>query len=200
MEQSTVPVAEARVQAIVDHLGVLKAELARAQANYKKHADRHRMAAPAFQVGDKVWLLARNLKTTRPTKKLDYRRAGPYAITEQVATTAYRVELPAASGVHNVFHVSLLEPYHPSTIPGRTVEPPPPLELVPGEPEYEVEAVLDSRFVRRRLLYLVAWKGYTLADATWEPATDLENSAELVAEFHAKYPAKPKKNLKRRMV
>jgi transposase InsO family protein len=191
--QSIVPVAEARVQSIVDNLAMLKAELARAQAAYKKFADRHRSAHPEFKVGDKVWLMAKNVKTTRPSKKLDFKRLGPYAIAEQVSPLAFRLDLPAASGLHDVFHVALLEVYHPSTIPGRVPETAPPLELIPGVPEYEVEVVLDSRLVRRRLEYLVAWKTYPLGEASWEPAANLEGAAELVEEFHTKHPNKPKK-------
>src|ERR1035438_7430385 len=42
--------------------------------------------------------------------------------------------------VHDVFHVSLLEPYIPNTLPGQLEEPPPP-DIVDGEPEYEVEEI-----------------------------------------------------------
>jgi hypothetical protein len=44
--------------------------------------------------------------------------------------------------VHLVLHVSLLEPYHVSTIPGR-IHDPPPLIHNDGEHEYEVEYMLD---------------------------------------------------------
>jgi hypothetical protein len=44
--------------------------------------------------------------------------------------------------IHPMFHVSLLEPYHTSTIPRKTHEPPPPI-VVNGEQEYEVEEILD---------------------------------------------------------
>jgi hypothetical protein len=39
--------------------------------------------------------------------------------------------------IHPVFHVSLLEPYHAFTIPGKTHEPFPPI-IIHGEKEYEV--------------------------------------------------------------
>jgi len=43
------------------------------------------------------------------------------------------------------------------------------------------------------LLYLVQWLGYkgTLDKYSWMPATDLENAAELVSEFHSLYLGKP---------
>jgi hypothetical protein len=45
--------------------------------------------------------------------------------------------------IHFMFHVSLLQPYHTSTILGRIHDPPPPIK-VDGEHEYEVEDILDS--------------------------------------------------------
>lgn len=42
--------------------------------------------------------------------------------------------------IHNVFHVSLLEPYRRNG----QVQPPPP-DVINGELEYEVEAVLAHR-------------------------------------------------------
>jgi hypothetical protein len=39
----------------------------------KEFADVRRKKEPELKVGDKVWLDMRNIKTTRPTKKLDHR-------------------------------------------------------------------------------------------------------------------------------
>ena len=53
------------------------------------------------------------------------------------------------SGV-SVFHVSLLEPYKPSIIPGRIQEPPP-LVAINDENEWEIEEILDSAVRRHKL-------------------------------------------------
>ena len=45
--------------------------------------------------------------------------------------------------IHDVFHVSLLKPYHRDGC----VEPPPPPELVDDEPEWEVNCMMEHRFV-----------------------------------------------------
>ena len=92
--------------------------------------------------------------------------------------------------VHDVFHVSLLEPYFPNTIPGRSEEPPPPI-IVDGEVEYEVDEVLDSKFICKKLHYLVSWKGYDVSERTWEPAGNFSNQEVAMCEFHARYPHKP---------
>ena len=98
--------------------------------------------------------------------------------------------------VHPVFHVSQLEVCTLNTIPNQDQPPPPPVE-VDGEPEYEIEEILDSKIDRRRrhcqLLYLVSWLGYEGTDdeTSWLLATELGHATELVEDFHRKYPDKP---------
>ena len=44
--------------------------------------------------------------------KLSLRYIGPFEILERVCTVAYRLALPSSiSGVHKVFHVSMLRKY-----------------------------------------------------------------------------------------
>ena len=46
--------------------------------------------------------------------KLSPRFIGPFKILERVGTVAYRLALPSSmSGVHEVFHVSMLRKYTP---------------------------------------------------------------------------------------
>ena len=161
----------------------MKTKLLEAQERQKRNADKSRKQHPPIRVGDKVWLLRRNLKTHRPSDKLDYRRLGPFSIIKQINEVAYRLELPPSMKIHPVFHVSLLEPYKHSTIPGRLQAPPPPIE-VDGAEEFEVSDILDSRINRGKLEYLVHWQDYEVHERTWEPAANLENASEMIAEFH----------------
>ena len=119
--------------AVEDHLHrlqevhlALSHHLHTAQATHKKAADRHCLDSspkePKFQIGDRVWLLRRNVKTTRPCDKLDYQRLGPFI---NVYDVAFRLDLPPHMHLHLVFHVSLLEPYIGSSIPDRVVLSPP---------------------------------------------------------------------------
>ena len=124
----------------------LSTHLRRAQHTQKNYADLHRLPS-SFAIGDRVWLLRRHIKTTRPCDKLDYRRLGPFRISGKVNDVTFRLDLPPHLRIHPVFHSSLLEPYKANTIPDRVTPPPPPLELDAG-PEYEVVVVLDSKFVR----------------------------------------------------
>jgi hypothetical protein len=65
-----------------------------------------------------------------------------------------------------MFHVSLLEPYHASTIPRRIHDPPSPIEIN-VEHEYEIVDILNSRISNRQLQYLDHWHGYDVNERTW---------------------------------
>jgi hypothetical protein len=91
--------------------------------------------------------------------------------------------------IHQVFHVSLLEPYKESTIPRRLPAPPPPIEIN-REEEFEVSKIIDSRINRRRLKYLVHWQGYDISEQTWEPIANLANAPKMINKFHRQYPTK----------
>ena len=87
------------------------------------------------------------MKTTRPCDKLDYQRLGPFVIVDQVNDVAFRLDLPSHMHIHPVFHVSLLEPWTSSSIPGWVIPPPPPIELA--------KAILESKIMRNKLYNLV---------------------------------------------
>ncbi len=75
---------------------------------------------------------------------------------------AYQLDLPKAlQNIHDVFHVSLLEPYH--TVEGHA-PPTPPLIEVDAEDQAKIEEVLDSRMHYGKLQYLVKWLGYLVLD------------------------------------
>ena len=42
-------------------------------------------------VGDRVWPLTRNIRTQRPSKKLDHRKIGPYPVEAVIGSQAYAI-------------------------------------------------------------------------------------------------------------
>ena len=133
------------------------------------------------------------MKTTRLSDKLDFKRLGRFRISKKISSHAYRLELPKSMGIHPVFHVSLLEPCSSDPLPGQ-VQPPPPPTIIDNEPEWEVDEIVDSRFIgrtRKAIKYLVRWVGYG-EELTWEPSELLSNAPTAIKEFHEKYPDKPR--------
>ncbi|SOV05179.1 uncharacterized protein UDID_17861 [Ustilago sp. UG-2017a] len=104
----------------------VRGELVKANSQLAEQFDKHQLPAPQFRPGDRVWLSAVNIRSLRPTKKLNYRRLGPFSVSEIISSHAYRLQLPPSMKIHNVFHVDRLEPYVANTIPNRVQPPPPP--------------------------------------------------------------------------
>jgi len=165
--------------------------LAQAQKKYKLYADKKRQDTPTLKVGQRVWLLRRHIHTNWPKSKLDHKRLGPFVISKVVSSVAFELNLPPSMKIHNVFHVSLLEPAVENTFPTRHVPPPPPITLSDDQVEYEVEEILDSRIFKKHGQYLVHWKGYPIEERSWEPFENLSNCPELLRNFHQQYPTKP---------
>jgi len=177
-----------------DTLEEAKSALTKAKDDMARYYNQRRTPAPAYAPGDKVYLDASDIHTTRPSKKLSHRRLGPFPVERRIGTNAYRLTLPLSmKRLHPVFNVIKLTPAPLDPIPGRQVPPPPPPELVDGEEEYIVEEILDSRMFRRRLQYLVKWEGYGVEGNSWEYSENVENAPEKVAEFHAQNPAAPRR-------
>jgi hypothetical protein len=57
---------------------------------------------------------------------------------------AYQLRLPMSWGIHDVFHASLLSPYHETNAHGPNFSRPPP-DLIDGQEEYEVECIISHR-------------------------------------------------------
>ena len=86
--------------------------------------------------------------TTCPCPKLDYTKLVPLSISEYINPVAYRLDLPPHYHIHDVFHVSLWEVYHPLVLPRRQPARPRPIKLESGN-VYEVEEILGSKRLHR---------------------------------------------------
>jgi len=131
---------------------ILQAEITEAQLRHKKYYDVGRKPDPNLQSGDMVSLLPRNIRTTRLCKKLDYKKIGAFKILAKIGESAYKLDLPPSMRIHNTFNISLLELYHDDKFPSHRTQPPPPI-ILEGEPEYELEKIIDSRLHYRKLQY-----------------------------------------------
>jgi len=137
-----------------------------------------------YKLGDQVWLEATHLHLPHQKSKLVPKRMGPFWINKVISPVAYWLALPAAWRIHDVFHASLLSPYHETQAHGPNFSRPPP-DLIDGEEEYEVERIVAHRYHgrNRSLQYLIKWKGYPEVDNTWEPAEQI-HAPDLLKTYH----------------
>ena len=163
-----------------------QAALRQAAEDMARFHDAHRGKEIVFKVGEKVWLDSRNIKTTRPTKKLDDKWFGPFPITEVISNSAYKLKLtPPFSKVHPVFNITMLRRFEPDQIKERPkpAQPDPVIDEE-GEEVYEVERILDRRERRGRSEYLVSWKEFGLEHNSWEPERNLKGAQRLISQFN----------------
>jgi hypothetical protein len=70
-----------------------KTELEKTSDQMKKYADKTRAELPRNNQGDLVMFSGKNIKTRRPSRKLDHKLYGPFEILELISLTAIRLRL-----------------------------------------------------------------------------------------------------------
>ena len=144
-----------------------------AQSRQKSYADVRRRPLE-FEVGDHVSLKVipkRGVVRFGKRGKLLPRFIGPFEILERIGTVAYRLALsPSMSGVHEVFHVSMLrkntsDPAHMVDWGQIEVD-------TDGTFEEGPVCIVDSRdkVLRRKTVRIVRvlWRYYGVEEYTWE--------------------------------
>ena len=144
-----------------------------------------------FEVRSEVWISTRHFRTTRPSKKLDYKRTGLYTVSTIINKNTYKLDLPKTMRNDNVFHVTQLDHYTPPVVGQPSSEPHP--AIVDDSDACEVELILASTQRYCKLHYLVQWAGYRHIRTSGEPFENLENACELIDEFHRDQPNKPQR-------
>ena len=100
-----------------EKVSLIRQRLLTTQSRQKSYADVRRRPLE-FEVGDHVSLKVipkRGVVRFGKRGKLSSRFIGPFEILEGIGTVAYRLALPPGmSGVHEVFHVSMLRKYTPN--------------------------------------------------------------------------------------
>lgn len=161
--------AQLQAELIINLHQEMRAQLKFIRKRIKKYADQNRITGPILQKGDMVYLLQHsqghklpNIKTNRPSNKLDIRKIGPYEILKQIGQVNYKLALPDTMNLRNpVFYISQLEKAQVDKNTGRPI-----LDKIivkDKEEEYKIENMLAVRqnYKENRIEYLIKWKGYS---------------------------------------
>ena len=114
------------------------------------YTNKKRLEGPWLKKRNKVYLLQQNIKTTRPSNKLDYKRLGLFVIKQAIKPVNYKLKLPEHMQIHPVFHISLLEP-----VPTNAKIIAPELLTQEDNQEYKVEQVIDYKDTNDGRQYLI---------------------------------------------
>ena len=141
------PAVEEFFENIRSNICFAQEQLKEAQDVQKAYADKKRRDV-SYKVRDKVMLptgyFAKDNNLTRPNAALRQCYMGPYTIKKVISPVVYELEFPAGVRAHPVIHVSKLLRYYDPDKVGRHKTEPPPVEIIDGEEEREVEEILDE--------------------------------------------------------
>ena len=116
--------------------------------------------------------------------KLVQRWIGPFEVTECINLKTYRLQMDDRYPGANVFNSEHLRKYVNSldVFGARTILPD--TRSSPRSEEYEIEKIVAHRIgARRRIQYLIRWKGTTPMQDMWQSERDLHNAAELLCNY-----------------
>jgi hypothetical protein len=166
--RSPIARGEAFVTKLKEATEMAQALIASAQDSQEQYANKHRQPHEQLRIGDKVWLKLRNIKTDRPSKKLDWVNA-KYEVIE--LTGSHTVRLNTPPGIYPLFNVMLLQRSTEDPLPSQQRSDHQPPAVIPegnDEDEYTVERIEEHKIFRRgQPKVLVKWVGYI--KPTWEP-------------------------------
>jgi Integrase zinc binding domain/Integrase core domain/Chromo (CHRromatin Organisation MOdifier) domain len=159
---------------------VLKENLIKAQNRMKRFADKKR-SERTFQEGDWVYLKLQpyrqiSIRGKSGTHKLKPKFYGPFEILEKIGAVAYKLNLPAGSLIHPVFHVSQIKKCRGNV---KDVVVNLPVYSPGGKLQIEPLTILDRRLVKRKNMaateILVKWSNLDDEEATWEDYEYIRN-------------------------
>jgi hypothetical protein len=109
--------------------------------------NKSKLKGPRFKKKDLIYFLRKNIKTTRPSNKLDYKKFGPFKVKQNIKDISYKLYLLFTIKIYSIFHISLLELANPDT----PIRPVP--EIYPNlqEEVYTVKKILKIRKYRKTL-------------------------------------------------
>ncbi|QRW19694.1 Retrotransposable element Tf2 protein [Rhizoctonia solani] len=134
-----------------------------------------------FEIGEEVWLDAKNINLKTLSPKLTEQCLGLFKVIKKISNQAYCLELPPTMRIHNVFYVGLLSKVRRDKQCAFKNCPPP--ITVDREEEYKVKGITDAEERNRKWYFRVKWKGYGSKENTREPWENLKNAEKILKNY-----------------
>ena len=130
------------------------------QVLLQEHGNKRRKPATELRLGDKAYVQKRGARKDQPSASLNDKYWGPFPVKRKVGQSSYELELPLQTQIHPVFNSNVLKRAATDPFPGHQLQNKPPPNIIEGQEEYKVEAILDKKVKRNRVQHRVKWKGY----------------------------------------
>jgi len=104
-----------------------------------------------------VWLLYKNFKLRRLSKKLDYIKIGLFKIVEKISEVIYRLDLPVKIKIYLVQYIAMLELAYRDLALLVYKE-----DMYRGQEEdkWPLKRIISYEEVDNKMWYKVLWEGY----------------------------------------
>ena len=143
--------------------------------------NQHRSKEPMLKKRNRVYLLQKNIETTRSSSKLDHIKIKSFRIVRSIKEISFKLKLSEEmSRKHSVFHIFLLK-----LVPAEVPELMKILNnyLIEQEEWYEVQRILKHKKINSQQYYLVKWKKYSDSENTWELTENLDRCACIIENY-----------------
>ena len=146
------------------------------------HANKHRFEDSNLKKRNKVYVLRKNIATSRSSKKLDQIKIESFEIVKNIRNINYELKLLDQMKIHLVFHKSLLEfaSAKVSILTKLSND-----YIMNQKDRYQVQKILkeSENFKDERRRYLVKWKDYDKFENTWELRSNLDNCQNVMIAY-----------------
>jgi len=132
----------------------------------KRKVNEKQGKAIEYKKGGLMWVDGLHINSDQPTKKLAFKRAGPFPVIKKVGSSVYELKIPKMwKNLHPVINESKLKPYHHPTFAQQQESS---LVIAPSQEGaiQEVKRILNSRRRGDEPQYLVKWQGQPFEELT----------------------------------
>ena len=143
--------------------------------------NQHRFRESMLKKRDRVYLLQKNIKTTRSSSKLDHIKIESFRIIRSIKEISFKLKLlEEMSRKHSVFHIFLLESVSAEVSELTKVSD---NYLIKQEEWYKVQRILRYKKINSQQHYLVKWKRYSDLENTWKLTENLNKCACIIKNY-----------------
>ena len=143
--------------------------------------NKHRSEESMLKKKNKVYLLWKNIETTRSSNKLNHVKIRSFKIIRNIREASFELKLlKDMQQKHLIFHVSLLKSVSDKV---SVLEQVSDNYLMKQEDWYKVEKILKHKNINKQRYYLVKWKSYSDSENIWKSEENLNRYLKIIEKY-----------------